>query len=116
MLRPLRLKVKDITGGITGLAISPALNEVKNKIPNITALVTKKKHTNYDSQTSTNETKYFTSSDYNKFTGEICNVNIKKFLDESDISGVMHESNLDQEIVTLATNAEQDKDSETSWI
>ena len=42
MLRPLRLKVKDITGGITGLAISPALNEVKNKIPNITDLVTKK--------------------------------------------------------------------------
>ena len=62
MLRPLRLKVKDITGGITGLAISPALNEVKNKIPNITDLVKKKK--NYDSQTSTNETKYFTSSDY----------------------------------------------------
>ena len=43
MLRPLRLKVKDITGGITGLAISPALNEVKNKIPNITDLVKKKK-------------------------------------------------------------------------
>ena len=62
MLRPLRLKVEDITGGITGLAISPALNEVKNKIPNITDLVKKKK--NYDSQTSTNETKYFTSSDY----------------------------------------------------
>ena len=63
MLRPLILKVKDITGGITGLAISPALNEVKNKIPNITDLVKKKKK-NYDSQTSTNETKYFTSSDY----------------------------------------------------
>ena len=43
MLRPLILKVKDITGGITGLAISPALNEVKNKIPNITDLVKKKK-------------------------------------------------------------------------
>ena len=43
MLRPLRLKVEDITGGITGLAISPALNEVKNKIPNITDLVKKKK-------------------------------------------------------------------------
>ena len=43
MLRPLRLKVEDITGGITGLAISPALNEVNNKIPNITDLVKKKK-------------------------------------------------------------------------
>ena len=43
MLRPLRLKVEDITGGITGLAISSALNEVKNKIPNITDLVKKKK-------------------------------------------------------------------------
>ena len=64
MLRPLRLKVEDITGGITGLAISPALNEVNNKIPNITDLVKKKKKKNYDSQTSTNETKYFTSSDY----------------------------------------------------
>ena len=64
MLRPLRLKVKDITGGITGLAISPALNEVNNKIPHITDLVKKKKKKNYDSQTSTNETKYFTSSDY----------------------------------------------------
>ena len=64
MLRPLRLKVEDITGGITGLAISSALNEVKNKIPNITDLVKKKKKKNYDSQTSTNETKYFTSSDY----------------------------------------------------
>ena len=65
MLRPLRLKVKDITGGITGLAISPALNEVKNKIPNITDLKKKKKKPkNFDSHTSTNETKYFTSSDY----------------------------------------------------
>ena len=64
MLRPLRLKVEDITGGITGLAISPALNEVKNEKPNITNQVKKKKKKNYDSQTSTNETKYFTSSDY----------------------------------------------------
>ena len=43
MLRPLRLKVKDITGGITGLAISPALNEFNNKIPKITYIEKKKK-------------------------------------------------------------------------
>ena len=41
MLRPLILKVKDITGGITGLAISPALIEVKNKIPIIPDIVKK---------------------------------------------------------------------------
>ena len=53
---------------IAGLATAAAPHDVKNKIPNFSDLVIK---TDYDSETKDIEGKYFTTSDYNKFTYEI---------------------------------------------
>ena len=46
------------------------------------------------------EAKYFTKSDYNKFTDKILH---KKVGDKSDISGFTDNSDLDKQIATLAT-------------
>ena len=59
---------------IAGLATTAAPHDVKNKIPNFSDLVIK---TNYDSETKYIEDKYFTTSDYNKFTYEILDEKIK---------------------------------------
>ena len=54
------------------------------------------------------ETKYFTASDYNKFTDEILNAKIKEkgLVDKSDISGFIDNSGLDKKIAILAIKAE----------
>ena len=59
---------------IAGLATTTAPHDVKNKIPNFSDLVIK---TNYDSETKYIEDKYFTTSDYNKFTHETLDEKIK---------------------------------------
>ena len=59
---------------IAGLATTTAPHDVKNKIPNFSDLVIK---TDYDSETKDIEGKYFTTSDYNKFTYEILDEKIK---------------------------------------
>ena len=53
---------------ITGLPITVALHAFENKIPNISDLAKKKQ---YDAKISDIASKYFTTSDYNKFMGEI---------------------------------------------
>ena len=57
----------------TGLATT-ALNDVENKISNVSDLVKKKKKKEYDAKISG---KYFTTSGYNKFTSQILNAKIK---------------------------------------
>ena len=54
------------------------------------------------------ETKYFTASDYNKFTDEILNAKIKEkgLVDKSDTSGFIDNSDLDKKIAILAIKAE----------
>ena len=49
------------------------------------------------------EGKYFTTSDYNKFTNEILDAKIKnkKLVNKSDISEFINSSNLDKKIETL---------------
>ena len=72
------VKTTEIEGkipSIFGLA-STAVNDVKNKIPNNSDLV--KKKANYDAKISDIETKYFTTSSYNKFLTEILNKKIKE--------------------------------------
>ena len=85
MIKPLRLKLKKPS--ITGLATTVALNAVETNIPNVSDLV---KKTNYDVKISDFESKYFTTSDYSKFTGEILNAKIKEkeLVDKYDISGL----------------------------
>ena len=96
---------------INGLATTAALNGFENKIPNVSDLV---KKTNYDAKISDIETKYFTTSDHSKFTGEILNakINEKGLVDKSDISGFIDKSDLNKKIETLKKSelkAEQDK-------
>ena len=59
---------------IAGLATTAPPHDVKNKVPNFCDLVIK---TDYDSETKDIEGKYFTTSDYNKFTYEILDEKIK---------------------------------------
>ena len=47
------------------LATTTALTTVENKMPNVSDLVNKP---DYDAKISEMENKYFTTSDYNKFT------------------------------------------------
>ena len=64
-------KINEIKGeipSITGLATTAALNDAKNKTPNLSDLVKKKK--DYDAKIKDNEDEYFTTSDYNKFTNK----------------------------------------------
>ena len=60
---------------ITDLATSTALNGVENKISSVSDLV---KKTDYNAKISNTETKYLTTSDCNKFTGEILRTKIKE--------------------------------------
>ena len=64
-----KAEITDIEGKIriiAGLATASTLNAVENKIPNVSDIVNK---TDHDARISGIETKYFTTSDYNKFTG-----------------------------------------------
>ena len=64
---------------------------------------------------SETEPKYFTTSDFNKFTHEIPDVKIKEkeLVNKSDICGSIDTSDLDKKIATLAAKvelkADQDK-------
>ena len=53
----------------TGLATTAAFDAVGNKIPNVNNLV--KKEIFFDAKISDTEKKYFSTSDYNKFTNKI---------------------------------------------
>ena len=69
----LNAKIKDVKGkitSITNLATNAALTTVENKIPNISDLI---KKADYDAEIKDIKNKYFTTSDYNKFTNNILN-------------------------------------------
>ena len=87
---------------ITGLTTISALNAVDL---NVSDLV---KKADYDAKISDNETKYFTTSDYNKFASEIVSVTIKEkgLVGKSDIFEFIGNSDLDKKLATLAAKAE----------
>ena len=58
---------------ITNLGTTAALTTVENKIPNFSDLV---KKADYDAKISDIEDKYFTTSDYNKFTSNTLDAKI----------------------------------------
>ena len=75
-------------------------------MPNTTDLL-KKNTPYYDVNISDVDKKYFTTSDYNKFTGKILDAKIKKKrVNESNISVFINISDLDKKIETLTTKAE----------
>ena len=55
--------------------LNTKIREAENKIPSLSGLVKKKTHCN--SKISGTEGKYLTTSEYDKFTGEIVDVKIK---------------------------------------
>ena len=69
-------------------------------------LVIKSKKTDYDAKISDIEAKYFTTSDYNKFTNKILDKKIKELVEKSDILGFIDNCDLDKKIGTLAAKAE----------
>ena len=71
---------------ISGLITISALTAVESKIPDISNLV--KKKTDYNAKKLHIESKYITTTDYNKFTKDIVDNSIKskELFDKSDIS------------------------------
>ena len=101
MPRQIRLKVSSITG----LATTAALTAVMNKIPDVSNLV---KKTDYYAKILDNESKYFITSECNKFTNEIIDNEIKQkeLVTKSYISGFIDNSDLNRKTATLASKAE----------
>ena len=78
------------------LSYSAALTAVENEIPNISNQVKKE---DYVEKIKEIEGKYFTTYDYNKITNNIHDVKIKNkiLVNRSDISGIIHNTDLDEE-------------------
>ena len=90
-------RINEIKGkipSITGLATTSTLNTLENKIPIVSDVI---KKTNCDAKISHIRTKYFTTSDYDRFAEEILHIKIKEkgLVDISDISGFIGNSDLD---------------------
>ena len=86
-------KTTDIEGKTlttTGLATTATFNAVKNEITNVSDIV---KKTDYDAEIPAIDVKYFTMSDYNKFTNDILDAKIKQ-----NISKFIKNIGLDEKI------------------
>ena len=68
------MKKSNIIGLATTAVINTKIGGVENKIPDVNDLVNKKDD---DAKISGIEGKYFTTSDYNKFTSNILDAKIK---------------------------------------
>ena len=68
-------EIKGRIPNITALATTSALNVVKNELHNILDLV---KKASFDTKISDIESKYFATSDYNKLTNDILDARIKE--------------------------------------
>ena len=80
--RDYNVKISEIIAkipNIAGLATNTALTAAENKIPDISSLVKKTttKKADYNSNISDIENKYIATADYNKFTKNIVDNNIK---------------------------------------
>ena len=93
---------------ITDLATNADLNDVKNKIPNVTDLVIKPDD---DAKRKNVEDKYFSTSIYNKFTNQILTAKIKnvELLHKSDISEFIKNTDLDKLTTKAELEAQQGK-------
>ena len=71
------------------------MTAAENKIPDVNSLV---KKTNCDAKISEIENKYITTTDYNKFTKNIVDNNIKSknLVDKSAIAGFINNVDLDK--------------------
>ena len=98
-------KIPDISGLVTITVLDTKIGEVESKISEISGLV---KKIDYNAKISDIEEKYFTTSNYNKFVGEIIDAKIqaKGLVHKSTISNLVKNSDLNITLATLATKAE----------
>ena len=76
---------------MTTAVLNTEIKKVDDKIPDLCGLV---KKTQYDSKISEIEGKYLTTSDYNNFTSDILDANLKqkKLVKKSNISNLVNNS------------------------
>ena len=99
-------KVKKEIPLINDLATTnTALTTVENKILNVSDLV---KNADYDAKISEMEKKYFTTSEYNKFTSNTFDAKLtqKKLVNEYNLNEKITTLAAKEEIETLATKTE----------
>ena len=80
-LNPEINEAKNEMPSITNLATTAILIAVENKIPNVSDLV---KKADYDAEMKDIKNKYFSTSDYNKFTNIV--IDAKKLFNESGVN------------------------------
>ena len=68
-------KIPDVSGLATTPVLNTTIGEIQNKISNIDGLV---KKLDYETKIKYIKGKYFTTSDYNKFTSNILDAEIKQ--------------------------------------
>ena len=85
-------KILDVICLVTTAVLNAKTGKVENKIHDVSDI----------------EEKYFTTSDYNKFTNDIVNAKIKEkdLVNESNISNLVKNSYLNAKLKTLETKAE----------
>ena len=98
-------KISDMSSLVTSDVLNIKTGEVQIKMQDTSCLINK---TDFIAKILNIEKKYFTTSDYNRFTKEILNVKIeeKGLLDKSNISNLAENSDLNTKLATLATKAE----------
>ena len=99
------IKKLDVSSLVAKALLNTKCGEIENKIPQITDL---RKKTDYDAKIIDIEKKYFTAADYNKFTSETFDANIKQkeLVNNSYMSNIIKNSDLNINLATLATKAE----------
>ena len=98
-------KLPDTNRLATTTLLNTKPGEVDNKFPDVSKPV---KKADYDSKVTDIKEKYFTTAVYNKFTSNILDTKIKqkKLLNESNVSNLVNDSDLNTKLATLATKAE----------
>ena len=71
----LNTKISEVDGVVTTTVLNTKNGEFNSKIPGVSGLVRK---TDYNTKISDIKAKYFTISDYNKFTEEILDAKMKE--------------------------------------
>ena len=109
----LDIKIKEVDNKIADLGGLMYCSWHKNsfdkkfdkKITFVSSLV---KKTDYDAKILEIEVKYFTTSDYNKFTSDILDAKVKQkeLVNKSNISNLVKNPDLNAKLATLATKAE----------
>ena len=91
---------------MTTTVLNTKISEVDNKNPSVSGLA--KNYTDYDAKIKDTKGKYFTAADYNKFTSETFDANIKQkeLVNNSYMSNIIKNSDLNINLATLATKAE----------